>query len=127
MSENNQTTAEHFEIFKAEVKHHVREFGLLDWAVCIRHEDNLPGSLGECEVLIINKTAIIRLAVDWSGAELTNDEIKKVAYHEVCELLLADLGQVWQWHMGTEDEKKQLVAKFKHDVIRRLENRYFGE
>lgn len=126
-TDKNVTTKEHFEIFKNEVKAQLRAFGLLDWEVYIRHEDNLADSLAECEGSVTGKMAVIRLAVSWGVDEITEYKLKKCAYHEVCELMLMELGQVWQWFMGSECERRQLVSKCKHDIIRRLENRYFEE
>lgn len=111
------TTPEHFDIFKAEARKWLDRFGLKGWSVCFRH---LPGeSLGRISWDREGRVATIVLCKEWGEVdEPTPAALGKVAFHEVCELLLGRL-------FDMAAERNALLAEAreeKHNLIRILEN-----
>ncbi len=117
-----QTTPEHFKFYRAEAERFIELLGLKDWRVYFEHSP-LAGCMGQCgwnnEA---GKVATITLGVNWEHEEPTEEELRKVAFHEVCHLLLAD-----SYNVAVQDDLSYNQTVFAldrayHGVIRRLEN-----
>lgn len=115
-----KTTKQHFELFKKECQKWIEFFGLKDWDVWCVHE-NVEGNLGSIVYDLLDKQATINLATDWGMTKPTTLEIRKTAFHEVCELLLARLGIYGKARFIKEVDFTEAT----HDIIRRLENSVF--
>ena len=90
-----KTTRKHFEIFKKECEYWIDKFGLKDWDIAFEHKsgDNLASARWDIHA----RWCIIKLATDWEHIKPTDYELKSTAYHEVVELLLADMYTMAGW------------------------------
>lgn len=123
--EKYETTAEHFEHFTGEAERFISLFGLQDWQVAFHHlplEDCRANCRFDCQA----KQASISLAAEWSQYDaLSPEKISKTAFHEVCELLLADM-----YGAATDVDvsgrlREERFERTTHAVIRRMENAVF--
>lgn len=115
-----RTTIAHFKLFKAECEKWIKIWGLLDWSVDYAHED-IDGCKGQRSSGLAGKVATLSLATDWGDDNLTNYQIKKTAFHEVAELLLAEIHALGDRRFVAEER----LETARHTVIRRLENVVF--
>lgn len=118
-----QLTESDFAIFKAEVEKWIALFGLKDWAVTFDFSP-LENSRAECCVNWHAKAALITLG-QFPRGEVTQDDVRRSAFHEVCELLLTDMEFTALDEAIPYDERKVLTEVARHGVIRRLENSVF--
>jgi len=88
---NYKTTAEDFKIFQEEVDKWQKILGLLDWQ--IHTEQQKLNHRASCYTNHSGRIATLTLAVTWDnyGTPPGEQEIRRVAFHEICELLLAPL------------------------------------
>ena len=117
---SNIITKKHFDIFKKEAEKWINKFGLLDWEVSFRHEMS-EKNRATCAYDYTGKIASLVLSTKWENFEPTTKNIKKTAFHEICELLLGEIGCL------AEDRgwDKLEMDRSRHAVIRRLENAIF--
>ena len=113
----SKTTIKDFELFKKECKKWIKFFGLKEWRV-----EYILGcdSSDRAQVRFNNegRTAYIYLTDE---LDLNNYQIRESAFHEVCELLLAD-----PYHyLVINNVDKELINTMTHTIIRRLENSVF--
>ena len=111
-----------FKYFKECVGRWVGYFGLYNWDVNI-HEDNegYDGFLAETYSNVENKRADIYLATDWNGAEMTKYSLNKTAFHEVLEVMLAELRYI----AGKRDIRFEEIDSAIHSIIRILTAKIF--
>lgn len=125
---NNKTTGKDFDLFVKEGMHWLEKLGLKDWEVLFIHYAN--EELGDSaktranvEIDLVNHIATVGLCTDWSGCLKVNHfEVCKAAFHECCELLMADIG-------GCLDKfySNEVVNNMRHKVIITLENTMFND
>jgi len=116
----NHTTEEHFKLFKLECKKWIKEFGLIGWDVSFKHdgEENDRNWLGWCSTNCVGRSATIGLCKDWGKTESDNYEIKRTAFHEVCELLMSRFDTIARTRIIGPDE----IDEERHNIIRTMEN-----
>ena len=123
MSESkNITTQAHFELFKKECQYWIDYFGLLEYRDAYYHID--CGQLAQCDVHS-DRTAMVcslTLGKKWRNDTITNLLIMQSAFHEVCELLTWEIGDVVCDKTSLKNERSIF-----HKLIRRLENTLFTE
>jgi len=115
-----ETTEKNFFYFKERVEHWQTYFGLLNYQISVIHE-SWKDSLAWCQADVTAGIATIAIATMWDDRP-TRKQINKVAFHEVCELLL--------WNLAEHAESNHsdlLITGLKHDIIRRLENTLLKE
>jgi hypothetical protein len=112
---------EEFEFFKKEVGWWVEYFGLYEWDWRVFHskEEDDEG-LAWVKAEEISGIAAVYLAKGWGVDPITPKNLSRSAFHEVCEVLLAELD--WLSRKCVRDGKVDAAT---HRVIRRLENRIF--
>jgi len=115
-----KTTKKNFAEFKKECEYWIEYFGLSDWQIHFDHCEVKDGR-ASCWADIIGKLCTIELSTEWNASPV-KWEIKKVAFHEICELLINQLGVLAKWGHSIDIVNEQL-----HYVIRRLENTIFKE
>jgi hypothetical protein len=93
---------------------------LYDWEVFIEHKPD-ESTRASCYSDYCNKTSTINLSSEWD-CEPQKDEVRKCAFHEVVELLIAPLRAVANARWVTYDE----MMTANHDIVRRLENVLFA-
>lgn len=117
----NRTNSKHYKYFRDRVRHWVNLFGLKEWEIYYGHK-KLDNALASYEASFEARNADIYLSTDWGNTEITLRQLDKAAFHEVTELLLADLAgwaNIIVKHSKMQEEK--------HKIIRRLENVFFKE
>lgn len=120
-----QLTEVDFAVFKAEAKKWIDTFGLKDWGVTFDFSP-LENSYAECFVNWHSKAAIITLG-QFPRRDITQEDIKRAAFHEACELLLSDMEFTALDEDVPHGERKVLTEVARHAVIRRLENSIFAK
>jgi len=116
-----KTTKKDFKEFKAECERWVDYFGLKDWEIVYRSESD-DECRGSCASDNTSRIAVIGLGKTFGDTPEKN-EIKRVAFHEVCELLLSPLRLYGEERFTTESA----MASSRHNIIRTLENTIFKE
>ena len=118
----HKTTQRHFELFRAECEKWIEIFGLKGWEVHINHDDiDADETRADCSISTSSRYCEIRLNKKWGkdhGVKLTDRQIERYAFHEVCELLLAPLVANAEHRYATKIE----ILETTHDIIRTLEN-----
>ena len=112
-------TPKDFEVFKAESEKWIKTFGLIDWEV--NYDYDLDGDCrASCQADYVNRITINSISLEWAYKPKVA-EIKRMAFHEVCELLLSPMRLVAEARFINEDE----LETARHSVIRVLENTIF--
>lgn len=116
-----ETTGEQFDLFVAECKRWLDYFGLKQWQV---HYDigDMDRTLADVTYDTLGMVATMRIAKERSNLSTSDYEIKRSAFHEVCELLLAKMNFVANARYVQEDE----IDIALHEIIRTLENTVFN-
>lgn len=117
-----KTSKKHFTVFKKECLKWIVLFGLLDWKFSFFHEQWDNEALANYKTNLEGKCAAINLSIDWADEPITNAQIKRSAFHEVCEVMLSRLAICVRSRFVSSDEIIEAI----HDIIRRLENHTFG-
>ncbi len=117
-----KTTKKHFEIFKAECEYWIDKFNLREWKNYYKHEKSkkLPDTLAWIGTNWKGRACTIGLSPDWGKDDILSDfELCRSAFHEVCELLLANTISIAECDIcpTQRDELEACV----HAVIRRME------
>lgn len=117
------TTDKDFKIFKSECKKWLQFFGLLQWDVSYKHDDEDMTCHASVICDVPSMTALVTLTktIDIPYA-ITENDIRKSAFHEVLEIML--------WHLTYEAEQSpratsETIAAITHDIIHRFENTVF--
>jgi len=124
-----RTTKVDYDLFVKTVKKWIKYLGLVDWEVYFEHsKDNQFDGLGWCRVAVDcdnlpNRSAVIGLETDWGANEVTASEVKRVAFHESCELLFARIEALAADRFIQRRELREEV----HALIRRLESSVFRD
>lgn len=116
-----KTTESDFELFKKEVEYWIDKFHLREWRLRVIHKDSdvLKDVFAWMKPNWKGRVVTIGLSVDWTYDVISEYELCKSAFHEVCELLLTDIGGIAEIDIcGTQ---RQELEKSVHAVIRRLE------
>jgi hypothetical protein len=117
-----ETNESHYEIFKSECNYWIERYGLIGWEIHFDHSI-IDKSRASCVSYGPGRMVALTLGTEWHGLEPTPESIGKTAYHEVCELLLADLVEAATNRKFDADD---LEAKT-HAIIRTLENVHWPE
>ncbi len=115
---SNKTTAKHFEIFKAECQKWIEIFGLKGWRFVFEHEDGMEDCHANYTVKLQGRVCTIFLSTDWRHEKITEEQLRKSAFHEVCHIVLVRLQIIGESRFIHADEFSEEV----HAIIRTLEN-----
>ena len=111
-----KTTKADYNKFKAEVKYWVDFFGLYEFEVyCDHMYEN--GDRATCSTNKDARIAVITLGTEWCDG-FDESEIRRVAFHEVAELLIS---QLWALCLDRFADKGAMETE-RHAIIKRLEN-----
>lgn len=123
MTKKHKTTNKHFKLFCDTATYWLKRFGVLDYDVEYQHK-NVKEGLGETRYDVLNRWAEIQLSVDFGGVVPTDREIKMTAFHEVIELMMAELICVAgsRYCVSGDD-----IERTKHRIIRQVENAFFSD
>lgn len=116
------STEEYFPLFCAEVEGWIHRLGLLNWRVTVCLEVLLEGECAQCCMEENDRTARISMA-RFVAIQPTERDVALWAFHEVGELLMADVEAFGNRpHPGEQNEE---LRRLTHEVIVRLENTLF--
>ncbi len=117
-----KSTRYHFKYFVMSCKKWIKYFGLHRFEVFFEHE-NVQDSRACVRHKTVGKIATISLSVDWPGYKIiSNEELDKVAFHEILELLLSRLSSMCRGYVAYHESA---VDEEIHVIIRTLENTLF--
>jgi hypothetical protein len=116
MTDGYQLTEKQVKYFIAEVQKWCRFFSIADYEVKIDDGGDCD-NYADCTANVSNRYAIISVTKEWPN-EPTNKQISRTAFHEVCELLLMELGTLAETRFVSETSLE--IAR--HRIIRTLEN-----
>lgn len=117
-----QLSEKDFDIFKSECLKWIDLFGITEWEISFSFE-YLENARAECRINWLGKTCVICLTN--FSPKYDKFDIKKSAFHEVCELLLTEMEYISLDEEIPYDERKGLTESARHSVIRRMENSIF--
>lgn len=118
-----KTTQKQFNEFRAEVKKWLEFFGLeKQWNVHVALEKIPEEAVANCSTNHRGKIARIVLNTEYPQEDYDQASMRKVAFHEVCELLLAELTGMVGWRYNIDEADVQSAT---HRVIRNLESTIF--
>ena len=119
-----KTTAEDFKLFKAEAEYWIEKFHLREWRFLFVHRDN-PDVPNSCAWILRDprgRITTIGLTVDWGEdgwEEISDFNVCKSAFHEICELMLADIIAIAEIDICPTDRAD--LETYGHALIRRME------
>lgn len=113
-----QTTSKHYQFFKDECSKWIKFWGLIDWRVFYEHIQ--IDAYGSCSCDSPGKICTIQFSTKWDEP-ITEEGIKRVAFHEISEMLIGPLFSLSLSRFVTRNE----IAEASHSIIRRLENCIF--
>lgn len=112
-----KTTKKHFDYFVQECKKRVNDFGLFSWDVVYYHE-RLDGKLAQCRTGIPDAQAYISLSTDWRGFnQITKEDLRFTAAHEVCHLLVARLNLIGSSRFCSESEMEEADEQIANNLV----------
>jgi len=111
---NVKLKKKHFDIFRKTCEKWAKIYGLLDWDILYHFDNDLGTNAARCDVNHDGRVAWITLNCD---ANLTITQVKQFAFHEMTELLLAEL----QWLMEERFIDQAEVNVARHRVINVLQ------
>lgn len=113
-TESYTLTAQDFALYQKEAQRWIDKLGLYCWNVTYRWcDDNVQG---RCSWTLSGRKAVVELGRQWPYKP-AKDEIRRTAFHEVCELMFAQIST----HLN-DIYSENFVSGLVHDTIRRLEN-----
>ncbi len=116
---SQKTSKKDFVLFKVECEKWIDIFGIKSFEIFYDHSDYLRDNKASCTSYSVNRWATLRLNSTWDNYwKLTEENIKRCAFHEVIELLLAPLVNCAESRYVSENE----IDEQAHTVIRTLEN-----
>ena len=106
-----------FKYYTERTKHWANHFGLHNWDINV-HKDNdeYAEELAYTICHVSNKRADIYLVMDWGITKMTRYELDKVAFHEVLEVMLAEIRHL----AGRRDIRFEEIDSAIHSIIRIL-------
>lgn len=113
-----KTTNKDFEKFKKHCKKWIEFWNLYEWEIYFTHTAN-ANARASCWWDISGMIATIGLGKEW-GDKPEPYELSRVAFHEVCEVMLSLLTQLAQ-----DEYSERKASRRSHTIIRRLENIVF--
>ena len=117
-----KTTKANFKTFTKEADYWIDKFQLREWRVYFVHDraDDLPDALAWRGANFKGRVATIGLSPDWQENEITDWDLCLSAFHEVCELMTADIVSVASLDICPSDSED--LEAYIHSLIRRLEH-----
>ena len=119
-----KTTEEHFRIFIEECELWLDKFNLRNYDLTYSHSDadDEKDACSWCKSEDRFKSAILGLTKSWDDFCPNEYQIRKFAFHEVCELLFSASEFIMQSRFSITEENINAV---KHELINRLINGVF--
>ena len=106
-----------FRVFKESVEELIALFGLVEWNLMIVHEQIGGNVVAQTQYNSVSKNASIRLTEQCEADFGIEDDLERLALHEVLHLLVADFCEA-SAKLG--DTHHDLVVGAEHQLIARL-------
>jgi len=116
-----QTTEEHFKMFQRECARWLKKFGLVGWECNYDHNDSEPEARATCEYNTSARLCVLTLSLTWDIPP-TEDNIWRMAFHEVEELFLGRLVELAENRYSVTEVD---IEEATHSIIRTLETIIF--
>ncbi len=87
------------------------------------HKELDKNTFANIRANLTGRVATLNLTPEWDDHKITTVKLKRSAFHEVCELLIARLGYIAEARFITSEETEEEG----HAIIRRLENAFFED
>ena len=120
-----QISKELFDQFVTAFRDYAKQFGLLDWRVEIIQTLVTETPVEYC-MDIRRRYCLLKVATELDY-DVTVEDMKRLAFHEICELLVTDLEMTVNYEEIPIEERRELASKYSHALIRRLENIFFPD
>jgi len=114
----NETSNEHYELFKSECLKWQDILSLKDWYVDFEHDLIIEGNEACAHMDINAKAATLILSTEWVG-QVNDETVKMAAFHEMCEVLLCQLQMLANERFNVSPEQ---VVESVHSIIQVLLN-----
>ena len=111
-------TKKQYQLFIDKVHVFIEAFGLKSWDITFKFGGTDPGDMSDVVFHLGSRICTFSLSTT-SRTKLSDKRISKLAFHEVCELFLAD----FRIHMN---QSAEIVDQVIHEKIRVLENILYG-
>lgn len=118
-----KTNAKHFKVFRKECEKWIPLLGIMDWRIVIEHKD-LEGekNLAWSCINSSQKSCSLLLSRDWSDNKITNEAIKRCAFHEAFHVRLSVVDDMLTSRGYSTDEADKVL----HGLIYIFENYIYG-
>jgi hypothetical protein len=115
-----RTTKKDFALFVSFCKEWADLFSLGDWDIDYLHESdkNKPESISTTTANMQQHHATIRMDKIWPKVYLTSDQLKRIALHEILEIVLMELRILGESRFLADGE----IDRVAHIVIQRISN-----
>ena len=117
-----KTSPQDYHTFEGAVLDEIEAWGLTEWDVRFDHEPR-EGQDAWCGYEYEQKQVCFGLTDDISDSEYSEKFLKKLAFHEVCELLISELITLARMRTISSED----LTRAAHCVIMRLQNRIFHD
>jgi len=117
-----ETSETDFDVFQKESKYWISKFGLTNWEIMFRHnpeDDETDRAL--CYIEPQSHIATLVLPHSWYSVEPSDYLIRRSAFHEVMEILLAEINILANERFTSRDKLETAI----HSFIRVMENIVF--
>jgi hypothetical protein len=123
MNKKSITTKRQFELFQEYVEKWIDYFGLKGWHIEFGHVTN-KDARASIAWRLTGRIAFVQLSKEWENRDtfISDSEIERSAFHEVCELFL---GRLEMMASGKTQNNRDCVEEEVHAIIRTLENVLF--
>lgn len=115
-----RVTKDYFALYKHEVKFWMKHLGLTSWEPFFSFEKDVK-NIASVSWDKQGGSAVFYLSTTWGKkSPITEKTISRTAFHEVCEVLLAELRMMGEYFVRASE-----VDRVVHEIIRHLENTVF--
>ncbi len=131
---SNLFTQKWYDLYQREALKWISEFGLKEWEVYFYDQPPGVNNVAACDWDYPARTTYLQISDEWTIENPPNEpEIKKAAFHEVMELMFADIRElIEKYGAAREKQNSQMATQLEEDlsgeihaVIRRFENHFY--
>lgn len=118
-----RTNKRHYALFKREVKYWLNRFGLSEWRVTTFHQSgDVKDARASYVAYAEDRVCSIFLEPDWGDNIVTDELIKRSAFHEVVHVLFCRLTSL----ANTRCVPVGMIDEEEHVVVHRLQQLFYG-
>ena len=114
-----------YDYFTLECKRYADLLGLDDWQIGMAFNFITDNTGAEVTYIYNQHQAIITLSTLWRNLPVTQENLSKMAFHEVLHIVMTDLEGVAVLEGLPHETLVSLIDREQHKIIRRFENVFF--